>query len=770
LRRPRQVIELIESASFIGASVAGEAPFVPGWHEQRFGEVLRNLDLATVMFDRDARITFCNDYLLKLTGWRLEEVIGRNVFEVFLRFDRVDSQTYLATLLAATSDKWRQENEIYTRAGERRHMRWNSLALRSATGHVVGMATVGEDITEGRQAEARIAYLNRVYAFLSGINSLIVRVRDRAELFRDACRIATTQGGFPLAMLGVVDRSAMKIVTVGLEGKDPRVVEAIKAILSVSDGSVNAMVEEAVRTKSPSIANDSQSDPRVAFRAKHAELGCGSMIVLPIIVADEVACVLALYAKEKQFFHEEEMKLLMELAGDIGFAIDHIETRERFDYLAYYDALTGLANRSLFLDRLGQHMRSAVISGQQLGLFLIDLERFKNINDTLGQPAGDALLRQVADWLRHTIGDADLITRFSADHFAVVIPNVRHEDEVGRQVEKMLDAFISHPFHLNDEEFRIAAKIGIALFPYDGADAATLFMHAEAALKKAKAGGDRYLFYAQRMTETVAGRLTLENQLRQALDREQFVLHYQPKVNMVTGELAGAEALIRWNDPVTGLVPPARFIPILEETGLIYEVGRWALHRAIADHLRWILAGFAAVRIAVNVSPQQLRHRDFVADIKLAVGIDSAAAAGLELEITENMVMQDFKHNIISLHAIRALGVCIAIDDFGTGFSSLSYLAKLPVDTLKIDRSFIIDMSVGNVGSALVATIISLAHALKLKVVAEGVETSLQLGLLRSLRCDEFQGFLFGKPLPAEIFEAKYLLPRIPRLHTIEAD
>jgi diguanylate cyclase (GGDEF)-like protein/PAS domain S-box-containing protein len=727
--------------------------------EEYFGRVLRNLGLATVMFDRDARITFCNDYLLELTGWALEEVMGRNVFEVLLRYELSDAQTHLAKLLAAPNDKWRQENEIYTRFGERRIMRWNSLMVRSDSGHVVAMASVGEDITERRQADARIAYLNRVYAVLSGINSLIVRVRDREELFREACRIATKQGAFPLAMMGVVDRKAMKIVTVALEGKDPRVVSAIKAIISVSNGSVNAMVEQAVRTKSPAIANDSQNDPRVAFRAKHAELGCGSMVVLPLIVANEVACVLALYAKEKQFFHEEEMKLLTELAGDIGFAIDHIETQERFDYLAYYDALTGLANRNLFLDRLAQHMRSAVASGQQLGLFLIDLERFKNINDTLGQAAGDALLRHVADWLKETVGDADLLTRFSADHFAIVLPNVRHEDEVARLVEKTLDAFISHPFRLNDEDFRIAAKIGIALFPHDGSDAATLFKHAEVALKKAKVGGDRYLFYAQRMTETVAGRLTLENQLRQALDREQFVLHYQPKVNVKTGELAGAEALIRWNDPAKGLVPPARFIPILEETGLIYEVGRWALHRAIADYLRWLHAGLAPVRIAVNVSPQQLRHRDFVADIKLALAIDPATAGGLELEITENMVMQDFKHNIVSLHAIRALGVSVAIDDFGTGFSSLSYLAKLPVDTLKIDRSFIIDMDADHEGSALVKTIISLAHALKLNVVAEGVETSEQLRLLALLHCDEYQGYLFGKAVPVDIFEAQYLAP-----------
>jgi diguanylate cyclase (GGDEF)-like protein/PAS domain S-box-containing protein len=730
-----------------------------GWSEERFGDVLRSVDLAAVMYDRNGQITFCNDYLLKLAGWRLAEVIGRTVFEVFLGFETEDSQTRLATRLATTDDKWRQESEIFTRSGERRLIRWSNLMLRSGTGSVIGVASVGEDITDQRQAEARIAYLNRIYAFLSGINNLIVRVRDRAELFRDACRIATTQGGFPLAMMGTLDRSTKKIVTVALEGKDPRVVAAVKAILSVSDGSVNAMVEEAIRTKMPVVANDSQNDPRVAFREKHRELGCSSMVLLPLIVAGEVVGILALYAWEKQFFHDEEMKLLTELAGDIGFAIDHIEAQERFDYLAYYDALTGLANRTLFLDRLAQHLRSAATNGRQLGLMLIDLERFKNINDTLGQAAGDTLLRQVADWLRQTVGDPDLLTRFSADHFAVLLPDVRHEEEVGRQVEKTLDSLISHPFHLDDEEFRIAAKIGIALFPHDGADAATLFKHAEVALKKAKVGGDRYLFYAQRMTQTVAGRLTLENQLRRALDREEFTLHYQPKVSVATDQVAGAEALIRWNDPATGLVPPARFIPILEETGLIYEVGRWALHRAIKDYLRWVRAGLAAVRIAVNVSPQQLRHRDFVADIKLAVGVDPAAATGLELEITESMVMQDFKQNIVSLHAIRAMGICIAIDDFGTGFSSLSYLAKLPVDTLKIDRSFVMGMDSGREGSALVGTIINLAQALKLKVVAEGVETPEQLRLLGSLGCDEYQGYLYGKPVPAEIFEAKYLTP-----------
>jgi len=261
------------------------------------------------------------------------------------------------------------------------------------------------------------------------------------------------------------------------------------------------------------------------------------------------------------------------------------------------------------------------------------------------------------------------------------------------------------------------------------------------------------------MTEVVAGNLTLENQLRQALDNEEFVLHYQPKVNLASGKLTGAEALIRWNDPRTGLVPPGRFIPILEETGLIYEVGRWALKQAIADYLRWRATGLTAVRIAVNVSPLQLRHRGFIAEIKQAIAIDAHAAAGLELEITESLIMEDVKHNIASLEAIRAMGVTIAIDDFGTGFSSLAYLSKLPVDTLKIDRSFVNDMAATPQGLALVSTIISLAHALTLKVVAEGVETEEQSRLLRLLKCDEMQGFLFSKPVPREIFEAKFLAP-----------
>jgi EAL domain-containing protein (putative c-di-GMP-specific phosphodiesterase class I) len=338
-----------------------------------------------------------------------------------------------------------------------------------------------------------------------------------------------------------------------------------------------------------------------------------------------------------------------------------------------------------------------------------------------------------------------------------VLPAVAREGAVARLMERTMKEFLDHSFELSEGTYRIAAKVGIAIFPQDGANADTLFTHAEAALKRAKSSGDRVLFYQPTMTAMMAGKLTLENQLRRALDKGEFVLHYQPKVNLATGKLTGAEALIRWNDPRTGLVPPGRFIPVLEETGLIHDVGRWALHQAIEDYLRWRTAGLPAVRIAVNVSPLQLRSRAFVTEIRRSIDAGTHAAAGLELEITENVIMEDVKHSIATLQAIRTMDVTVAIDDFGTGFSSLSYLAKLPVDTVKIDRSFVTDMAVGPEGLALVSTIIGLAHSLKLNVVAEGVETPEQSRLLRLLDCDEMQGFLLSKAVPIDAFETLFL-------------
>ena len=729
--------------------------------ERRFSDLLGNVELVSIMLDHEARITYCNEYLLRVTGWTHAEVIGRDWFELFIPPEsREVKAVVFADLLANSPDVWHHENEIVSRSGDRRLIRWNNSVLRSVAGDVIGTASIGEDITDQKRSELKIKRLNRVYAVLSGINSLIVRVQDRDLLFKEACEVAIEHGRFKMAWIGVVDRSAQKIVPIASAGAEPGFVALIKDCFSLRedvpiDGTDHTA--RAVREKRAIVLNEIEGDTTVFLTKDRIERGIFSMAILPLMVSNEALGVLALYADESGFFDEEELKLLRELASNIALATDHIDKRQRLDYLFYYDLLTGLANRSLFLERVGQYVRSATGPGHTLALFLIDLERFKNINDTLGQAAGDVLLKQVAGWLMVNVGDANLLARVGADRFAVVITEVSKEGDVARLLDKMIQAFLEHPFQVNDTAFRIAAKVGVALFPEDGVDADTLFKKAEAALKKAKMNGERYLFYTQKMTEAVAIRLTLENQLRQALDKGQFVLHYQPKINLSSGHLTGVEALIRWNDPRTGLVPPGRFVPILEETGLIHDVGRWALRTAIDDYLRWSSAGLATVRIAVNVSPVQLRNRGFITEIRRAVDIDHRAASGLELEITESLIMEDVKRGVEILQAIRLMGVSIAIDDFGTGFSSLSYLTKLPVDTLKIDRSFVMDLVDGPEGLALVSTIITLAHSLKLKVVAEGVETEEQARLLRLLNCDEFQGYLFSKPVPREIFETRFL-------------
>jgi diguanylate cyclase (GGDEF)-like protein len=618
---------------------------------------------------------------------------------------------------------------------------------------------VARDRSKRKAAEDRLKSLNRLYAMVTGISTSMVRVRDRADLFNRSCRTAVEHGEFEMAWIAVIDHDENRIVPVAWAGHDEPVMSVIKDHFSSSEGTLagNTLAARAIREKAATVSNDVQHDDSLIFGKMHAQSGVRSLAVLPLIVSGNAIGVLALYTSKPEYFDAAGLQLLTELAGNIAFAIDHLDRQERLDRLFNYDPLTGLANRRSFLERVAQYMLSAADAGHKMAVFQIDLERFKKLNDSLGRSAGDALLKQVAEWLVQNAENVNLVARLDADHFAVVLPKVMYEANVARVLEKTIAAFMKHEFSLNDAVYRMAAKIGVAVFPDDGTDADTLFNNAEAALKKAKASRDRYLFYAQKMTETVALSLGIENRLRRALEREEFVLHYQPKVSIVSGKVTGAEALIRWNDPVSGLTLPGRFIPILEDMGLIHEVGRWALRKAIEDYQRWRNDGLPAVRIAVNVSPLQLRNQNFVAEIQQAVSVAADAAAGLQLEITESVIMQDVNHSIGSLLAIRALGVAIAIDDFGTGFSSLSYLAKLPVDTLKIDRSFVVEMVSAAGGLTLVSVIINLAHALNLNTVAEGVETEEQLRQLRSLGCDEMQGYLFGKPVPVESFEQKYL-------------
>src|SRR5437762_2814310 len=601
------------------------------------------------------------------------------------------------------------------------------------------------DITARKEAEARIHRLHRVYAVLSGINALIVRVSDREELFRGACRIAIEAGQFPMAWVGVVDRETKRVKPVAWGGEAEEFLASAPLSMSQSRAVGRGMSGSAIEEKKAAIANDIQNDPRTQMKEQCKERGINSLAFLPLIIGNEGIGVLALYASETGFFDDEEMKLLLELAGDISFALDHLEKEEKLNYLAFYDALTGLANRTLFHERVDQHVHDAGRAGRKLAVMLIDVDRFKTINDTLGRHAGDEILKgAVRRMLQY--GDPGHLARINADRFAMVMPGVNTEQDVARRVEEQLRGCFGEPYRVDGTELRIAAKLGIALFPSDGADAETLFKNAEAALKKAKASGERYLFYTQQMTERIAERLALESKLRRALERQEFVLHYQPKFDSKTQSIEGVEALIRWQSPDLGLVPPVQFIPLLEETGLIFEAGAWALRQAAFDYRRWQKLGLAAPRVAVNVSSVQLRRRDFVESVRSALG-EGAGSAAIDVEITESLIMEDIQASTEKLQALKLLGVNIAIDDFGTGYSSLAYLAKLPVQQLKIDRSFIITMLKDQAVMTLVTTVISMAHSLGLKVVAEGVDAEDQAKELKRLGCDQMQGYLYSKPV-----------------------
>ncbi|MHB1188351.1 EAL domain-containing protein [Thiobacillus sp.] len=613
------------------------------------------------------------------------------------------------------------------------------------------------DITRHKENEARIARLNRIYSVLSGINTTIVRVRESQELFDEACRIAVEHGGFTFAWIGTLDADRQRVTPVARAGRDDGYLSRIN--LSVAEDAPEncPLTAEAIVQAKPVICNDIASDDdrcaKCAWRAEALQRGYRSVAVFPLILGNRPVGVFVLYAPEADVFDEEEMRLLVEMAGDISFALDHLEKEARLDYLAYYDAVTGLPNRTLFLDRVAQKIHAARRDGKVFSVIMLDLNRFSSINETLGRQGGDDLLRQVTQRLRGMLGETDILAHFSADYFGIA---TRHDDasvNIVHVLERILSAIRDQPFLVGERELRISARAGVASYPADGQDIEALFHNAESALKNAKLSGDKYLFYTPAFNALAAEKLSLENKLRRALEQEQLVLHYQPKVDLGSGRISGLEALLRWNDPENGLVPPLKFIPLLEETGMILEAGLWALEKAVADSLAWQAKGLRSPRVAVNVSPLQLQQKDFVSMIARVVKGDGEVAGRLELEITESLIMQDIEANIEKLRAIREMGVDVAIDDFGTGYSSLSYIAKLPVSALKIDRAFIMNMASNADDLSIVSTIISLAHSLNMRVVAEGVETGEQARLLRVLKCDEIQGFLFSPAVPAEQIE-----------------
>jgi diguanylate cyclase (GGDEF)-like protein/PAS domain S-box-containing protein len=609
---------------------------------------------------------------------------------------------------------------------------------------------------ESIASQEKIERLSRIRSVLGEMNAAIVRIRDKQQLYEEACRIALKRGKFAMTWIGLLDEAAQAIRPVASAGSEEGYLERVNLSIDPNITKNLALAVEAIGRSAPVVCNDIATDGRMRpWRKAALERGYRSNVMLPLLVDERAVGVFALYSPEPGFFDEEEMKLLVELAGDIGFALQTIEKQEKLDYLSYYDPLTGLSNRTLFHDRVNHALQAQRESGGIAALLFLDLQRFGIVNDTYGRQTGDSLLKLVAGRLESVLGSRDYLARIDSDTFATVLRDVKHEADVAHVLEQGILNALRQPFETGGVEIRIAVQAGIALFPGDGNDAETLFRNAEAALSKAKNAGDVYLFYAPQMNARVAEQLKLENELRNAIVQEQFVLYYQPRFDLSSGEIVGMEALIRWRHPERGMVPPGEFIQLLEETGMILDVGRWALRRAALEHAAWCSRGRLPPRIAVNVSPAQLRRRDFVENVKDALATVDRAAERIDIEITESMLMDDTKGSIDKLKVMQSLGLHVALDDFGTGYSSLSYLARLPINSLKIDRSFIMQMSKGPEQMAIVSTVISLARALNLKVVAEGVETEEQANLLRLLRCDEAQGYLYSRPVPPEELEGK---------------
>jgi diguanylate cyclase (GGDEF)-like protein len=520
-----------------------------------------------------------------------------------------------------------------------------------------------------------------------------------------------------------------------------------------------------------------EADPIPSYLGPLVQRGARCIFVLPLRFQRQLVGVIALGDRGDTAPHADDRMQVRRLADQAAVALANARMFEQVRTLAYYDSLTGLPNRLSYKERLNHALEQASRSGKLVAAFFIDLDHFSRINDTLGHEAGDQLLQQVASRLRISCREREdevglathaldpEVARLGGDEFTVIMPGLGDPTDAAKLARRILSC-LAHPIRLGGHEVFINASIGIAMYPDDGEDIDTLLMHADTAMYQAKEqGGGSYQAYSRSMNATSLQRLTLENALRRALEREEFEVHYQPIVDARTGAPVSAEALVRWRHPELGLLLPSEFIPLAEENGLIVALGEWVMRTACAQNRAWQDAGLPPVRVVVNLSSRQLTRgiTDTVSRILQQSGLE---ARYLGLELTESVLVRHQKEGTDTLHALRAMGLHLSVDDFGTGYSSFSYLKHFPLDTLKIDRCFVREITSDPDDAAITTAMIAMGHALGLKVVAEGVETDPQQVLLRKQGCDEMQGYLFSRPIPAERFQ-EYLAGEPARVKSL---
>jgi diguanylate cyclase (GGDEF)-like protein len=632
-----------------------------------------------------------------------------------------------------------------------------SLTIFRENQHRIIAMNAAREVMEADQEASRIEQERVVcmLSVLSAANEGIMRAESKEKLYAVVCDAAMQGGKFVGTGIALADLAREFLVFAAVTGPGSKKPWKMAIAGPLGEGGSGPT---AFLTGRPYITSDCLSDPQFsAYTDDLRDSGILSFASLPLIVRGEAIGVLIFSSAERNTFTTEFVELLQQLSGNVTFALENFDraaekerAESRIKYLATHDSLTDLPNRSLFNQLLSFWIKTAERYERRCAVLFIDLDRFKLINDSLGHGAGDNLLIEMAKRLRSVVRSSDVVARLGGDEFIILLNEITEEHQVTTVAQNILSV-LSHSMELNGHECRVTGSIGIAMFPDDGKDEQTLMKNADLAMYLAKSEGKNDIrFFSSDIETHSTNQLRIETSLRHALEREELCLYYQPKLDVSTGQISGVEALLRWIHPELGLLPPMQFIPLAEETGLIVPIGRWVLKTACEQHMAWQCEGLPLVSMAVNVSPRQFSDEFLLRDIDDALANSGMDPKHLQIEITESMVMLNVERAIKVLDSIQSRGVRLAIDDFGTGYSSMSMLKRFPIDTIKIDRSFVRDLPQNSEDKAIAQAIISMGKALGLRIVAEGVETIEQDQFLRDHSCDEIQGFLFSKPIPSD--------------------